>query len=65
LFVDADDAGAFAAAVRRMLVDKGLSAAMTARGRQLSRKYSLDEMIDRYDALVESVMTRPVTVSRP
>jgi glycosyltransferase involved in cell wall biosynthesis len=65
LFVDADDAGAFAAAVQRILVDRGLSAAMTARGRQLSRKYSLDVMVDQYDALVESVLTRPMTVSRP
>ena len=55
----------FAAAVQRILVDRGLSAAMTARGRQLSRKYSLDVMIDQYDALVESVLTRPVTVPRP
>jgi glycosyltransferase involved in cell wall biosynthesis len=65
LFVDADDAGAFAAAVQRILVDRGLSAAMSARGRQLSRKYSLDVMVDQYDSLVESVLTRPMTVSRP
>ena len=56
LFVNAGDAGAFAAAVRRLLADESLSSVLSSRGRKLSQRYSLDEMVDRYAALVESVL---------
>jgi glycosyltransferase involved in cell wall biosynthesis len=61
-FVDANDAGAFAAAVRRILADSELSAVLSSRGRHLSERYSLDEMIDKYSALIENAL--PPSIER-
>jgi len=52
LFVDAADTKAFAAAVRRVLDDEALRAALVAQGRRLSERYPLDKMIDDYLDLV-------------
>ena len=52
LFVDARDAAAFAATVRRFLDDPALSAQLTARGRRLTERYPLDKMVDEYLALM-------------
>ena len=56
LFVNAGDTRAFAAAVRWLLADETLSSVLSSRGRKLSQRYSLDEMVDQYAALVESVL---------
>jgi glycosyltransferase involved in cell wall biosynthesis len=55
LFVDVDDTEAFATAVRRILEDDDLRAALSAQGAQLSRAYSLDAMVQRYADLIEAV----------
>jgi glycosyltransferase involved in cell wall biosynthesis len=54
LFADAGDDDAFAAAVRRLLDDAPLAAALSARGAKLAARYSLDAMIDAYAAMIES-----------
>jgi glycosyltransferase involved in cell wall biosynthesis len=56
LFVDADDAGAFAAAVRRLLADSDLRASLTSHGTKLAQRYSIEAMVDHYAALIESVL---------
>jgi L-malate glycosyltransferase len=58
VFANANDTGEFAAAVRSLLADQRLRATLTARGRQLSQRYSLDAMIDGYAALIEKVIPR-------
>jgi glycosyltransferase involved in cell wall biosynthesis len=58
LFVNANDPTAFAAAVRRLLADECLRADLSSRGAGLARRYSLDEMVDRYVALIEDVGAR-------
>lgn len=54
LFVDARDAGAFAAAVRRALDDLALKSELAARGRRLKERYPLHKMVDDYLALIET-----------
>jgi glycosyltransferase involved in cell wall biosynthesis len=54
LFVDAANPETFAAAVQRLLDDGALKATLTARGRELSRRYSPDLMIADYLALIET-----------
>jgi glycosyltransferase involved in cell wall biosynthesis len=58
LFVDAGYGPAFAGAVRRLLSDARLSAALSSRGQRLSHRYSLDSMVRQYAALIEEVMPR-------
>jgi glycosyltransferase involved in cell wall biosynthesis len=53
LFVDAHEAAAFAAAVRRVLDDSKLREALTARGRRLRERYPLERMIDEFLVLME------------
>ena len=65
LFVDVDDAGAFAAAVRSLLADKDLCASLTSRGARLSQRYSIEAMVDHYAALIESVLPPSAEGARP
>jgi glycosyltransferase involved in cell wall biosynthesis len=58
LFVDAANPEIFAAAVQRLLDDDALKAALTSRGRDLSRRYSPDAMIADYLALIETGAVR-------
>jgi len=58
LFVDVNDPSAFAAAVRRLLDDPQLRATLSARGAELSRRFSLDAMTARYAAVIEDAMHR-------
>ena len=58
LFVDVNDPSAFAAAVRRLLDDLSLRATLSARGAELSRRFSLDAMTARYAAVIEDAMHR-------
>jgi glycosyltransferase involved in cell wall biosynthesis len=51
-FVDVDDTALFAATVRRVLHDQELRSALILRGAALSERYSLDEMVGRYAALI-------------
>lgn len=55
LFVDVNDAPAFAAAVRRVLDDPALAAALTERGRRLDTRFPLDGMIQGYIDVIESL----------
>jgi len=55
LLVDVADTCAFAAAIRTVLTDRDLKAALATRGVDLLHRYSLDTMIDRFAALIESV----------
>ena len=54
MFVDAANPETFAAAVQRLLDDGALKATLTARGRELSRRYSPDVMVANYLALIET-----------
>jgi glycosyltransferase involved in cell wall biosynthesis len=65
LFVKADDAEAFAAAVRRVIADRELGAALAARGRRLSQRYSLDAMVQQYAALIDDLLAQSRNGSRP
>ncbi|WP_246329565.1 glycosyltransferase family 4 protein [Chthonobacter rhizosphaerae] len=56
LFVDVDDTAAFAAAVDRALGDEAVSGAITAAGRRLERRYSVDAMVDAYVDLIDRVL---------
>jgi L-malate glycosyltransferase len=56
LFVDVNDAKAFGDAVRRVLDDPKLRAKLCARGAELSRRFSLDVMTERYAAVIESAI---------
>jgi len=56
LFVDVNDTKAFGEAVRRLLDDPSLRATLRARGVELSRRFSLDAMTDRYAAVIEDVI---------
>ncbi|PPD41925.1 MAG: glycosyl transferase [Methylocystis sp.] len=53
ILIDAQDTRAFAAAVRRVLDDASLSAALTSAGRRLCERYPLDAMIEAYLKLME------------
>ena len=57
-FADATDTQALATAVHDVLTDPELAATLTARGRRLSDKYSLDSMVDAYVALLEAIGVR-------
>jgi glycosyltransferase involved in cell wall biosynthesis len=57
LFVNADDTAAFANAVRRLLADAPLAAALSARGMQLRKRYALDAMVDSYAALIRDTVS--------
>jgi glycosyltransferase involved in cell wall biosynthesis len=65
LFVDAADAGTFADAVRRLLADKDLAMVLSARGRNLSKRYSLGAMVDQYAALIEGALPQSVGGEQP
>jgi glycosyltransferase involved in cell wall biosynthesis len=65
LFVDAADAGTFADAVQRLLADKDLAMVLSARGRNLSKRYSLDAMVDQYAALIEGALPQSVGGEQP
>lgn len=52
VFVSAKDPEAFAAGVRRVLDEPSLARELSARGRRLSTRYSLDAMVDGYEALM-------------
>src|SRR5262249_59469648 len=58
LFVNANDTGAFATAVQRLVEDRQLAAALASRGTQLSQRYSLGAMVERYAGLIEAVARR-------
>jgi len=58
LFVNANDTGAFATAVQRLVEDRQLAAVLASRGTQLSQRYSLDAMVERYAGLIEAVARR-------
>lgn len=65
LFVDARDPNAFAAAVRRLLTDRDLSANLSLRGAGLARRYSLDAMVGRYSDLIETIRPRRAGMAAP
>lgn len=54
LFADVDDTSRFAAAVRTLLQDSELRSTLSARGGQLSQRYSLDAMVDQFAGLITS-----------
>jgi len=56
LLVGVNDTKAFGEAVRRLLDDPKLRAMLCARGAELSRRFSLDAMTDRYATLIEDVI---------
>jgi glycosyltransferase involved in cell wall biosynthesis len=56
LFVDVNDTKAFGGAVRRLLDDPKLRAVLSARGAELSRRFSLDAMTSRYVTVIENVI---------
>jgi len=56
LFVDVNDTNAFGAAVRRLLDDPKLRAMLCARGIELSRRFSLEAMTDRYVTVMENAI---------
>jgi glycosyltransferase involved in cell wall biosynthesis len=56
LFANANDTAAFAACVRRLLENAGLRQLLTSSGRLLDRRFSLDRMIDGYDALITDLV---------
>ncbi|HKA71702.1 MAG TPA: glycosyltransferase family 4 protein [Xanthobacteraceae bacterium] len=58
LFVNANDTGAFATAVQRLVEDRQLAAVLASRGTQLSQRYSLGAMVERYAGLIEAVSRR-------
>jgi glycosyltransferase involved in cell wall biosynthesis len=64
LFVDAADTGAFAAAVSAVLADKDLNMVLSARGSKLSKRYSLDAMVDGYAGLIDAALPHFVGGSR-
>lgn len=57
-FVDATDTPALAAAVHDVLTNPELAAMLIARGRRLSDKYSLDNMVEAYVAVLETIGVR-------
>jgi glycosyltransferase involved in cell wall biosynthesis len=54
LFADADDTGQFADAVRTLLADDELRATLSARGKKLAQRYSLDAMVVQFASLIAS-----------
>jgi glycosyltransferase involved in cell wall biosynthesis len=58
LFVDTADAAATAAAVRRLLEEPRLAASLSARGRRLAERYSLDAMVEAYANLAKEMTSR-------
>lgn len=63
-FIDVQDSEAFANAVRRLLEDEGHAQEMVARGLRLKDKYSLDAMVDAYEAMVLNKDLGPWRVSK-
>jgi len=63
LFADVEDTCGFAAAVRILLVDNELRSTLSARGGQLSQRYSLDAMVDRFASLI-ALSSRTVSNGR-
>jgi glycosyltransferase involved in cell wall biosynthesis len=59
LFVDVADTENFARKVGEILHDRDLRMTLTARGRQLAGKYSLDEMAAQYVMLMDSAAKAP------
>ena len=55
LFVDAESTQAFAEAVEKVLEDQDLRTRLCALGNELSRRYSLDAMVEQYAAMVEAI----------
>lgn len=62
-FVDVKNIDAFAAAVRRLFEDNNHAKAMAARGVLLKDKYSLNAMVDAYEAMVLNKDLKPWRVS--
>lgn len=60
LFVDVDDSGAFAAAVRMVLRNGQLARTLTERGRSLGERYPADAMVESYEALIRDKAASPV-----
>lgn len=58
LFVDSNDTRALAGAVRRILDDPELAAALRTRAVKLSARYSLDAMVEAYAAVLENELRR-------
>jgi glycosyltransferase involved in cell wall biosynthesis len=56
IFVDARDAAAFAAAVKRVLDDPALAASLGAVGRRLKGRYPLCAMTDAYARLIQTLI---------
>jgi len=65
LFVDANDAAAFADAVRLLVSDRELAARLTRRGRQLGSRYSLDAMVEAYATLIAAHAGKRSGAARP
>lgn len=65
--VDTADGAAFAAAVNELLSDRAKSTTLSSLGRQLSRRHSLDAMVDAYRDLIEidhtSAKAKPAAVA--
>ena len=55
LFVDAEDTQAFAGAVENLLDDHDLRTSLCALGKELSKRYSLDAMVQQYGAMIEAI----------
>jgi glycosyltransferase involved in cell wall biosynthesis len=65
LLVPRRDAGALAAALRRLVADGAAARAMGVAGHaRVRRRFSLDGMVARYDALFTSLAGRPVPPGR-
>lgn len=62
--IDVRDGEAFANAVRRLLEDEGHAQEMIERGLRLKDKYSLDAMVDAYEAMVLNKDLDPWEVSK-
>jgi glycosyltransferase involved in cell wall biosynthesis len=56
LFVNPDDTAAFAASVRSLLTDATLRNALIARGHGLSRRFSVDAMVNSYIDMLEALL---------
>jgi glycosyltransferase involved in cell wall biosynthesis len=54
VFVDPANTHAFAKAVRGVLADPRLAQTLTERGRKLRQRYSLNDMVEAYEALLAS-----------
>lgn len=61
LFVDVSDKDSFARAVETVLSNTALRTQITDRGRALTARYSLDAMVDRYAALINTLLSAQST----